>query len=322
MQHRGLPNPRHISRAGEQKRQTVAKLIEKIESHKYKEQFLQGMSQTQKINRISEASQRLLKDMIQTEIFELCENSKKLQCPDCKSFTDVGIIYCRCGRNPKYNRSPKPNLDCNSIDGYLIRKNCSQAPEHGPTERQEKFLKAKDMLRKAKKRGFPAILARWQEQESYRSSLKDHDIGEEEVIIYDRLALERHDYTATKAERMRHSQNWVLTLNAEKKQPPRQLRPDYEEAKRECQRLQDEIMAAKGQLFTPIHARKQRRQNPNQQFQGSEEHDCVVQRKTGSRWYKEQQGGLPHTSSSSSTSWQISAWQWMSWWHSSQYDEQ
>ena len=59
--------------------------------------------------------------------------------------------------------------------------------------------------------------------------------------------------------------------------------------KRECQRLQDEFLAAKGQLFTPIHASKQGRQNPNQQFQGSEEYDCVVDRKTGWRWYKEQQ---------------------------------
>ena len=58
------------------------------------------------------------------------------------------------------------------------------------------------------------------------------------------------------------------------------LRPDYEEAKRECQRLQDEFMSAKGKLFTPIHAIKQRRQNLNQQFQGSEEYDYVVDRKT------------------------------------------
>ena len=111
------------------------------------------------------------------------------------------------------------------------KEKCSQGPKHGPTDRQEKFFKEKDILRKAKKKGFPTILARWHEQESYRSSLKDHDIGEQEVIIYDRLALERDDCTATKVERMRYSQNWVLTVNAEGKQPPRQLRPDYEEAK-------------------------------------------------------------------------------------------
>ena len=54
-----------------------SKLIKKFESHQHKEQFLKGMSQTQKINRFSEASQKLMRDMDQTEIFELCENSEK-----------------------------------------------------------------------------------------------------------------------------------------------------------------------------------------------------------------------------------------------------
>ena len=156
--------------------------------------------------------------MDQTEIFELCENTEKLLCPDCKSFTEVEIISCRCGRNLKYKRSPKPNLDCNSFDGNIIRKNSSRGPKHGPSERQWMFFKAQDMLRKAKKKGFPTILARWQEQESYRSSLKDCDIGEKEIVIYDQLALERHDCAATKAERMRYSQKWVLSVNVEGKQ--------------------------------------------------------------------------------------------------------
>ena len=82
---------------------------------------------------------------------------------------------------------------------------------------------------------------------------QDHDIGEQEVIIYDRLALERHDYAATKAERMRYSENWVLTPNAEGKHSPRQLLPDYEEAKRECQRLQDEFMEANSHPSTQVN---------------------------------------------------------------------
>ena len=135
-----------VQEQDEQKRQAVAKLIEKFESHKYKEQFLQDMSQTQKINRFSEASQRLLKDMNQTEIFELCENTKKLQCPDCKSFAEVGIIYCRCGRKLKYNRSPEQNLDCNSIDGHIIRKN--------PTERARKVLQSKGHVAESKEERF------------------------------------------------------------------------------------------------------------------------------------------------------------------------
>ena len=118
--------------------------------------------------RFSEASQKLLKDMDQTEIFELFENTTKLQCPECNSFADIVIIYCSCERNLKYNRSPtlfqKDNLDCKAIAGYIIKKNSSRGPEHGQSERQIMFFKAKDMLRKAKKKNYPTILSRWKAQ--------------------------------------------------------------------------------------------------------------------------------------------------------------
>ena len=83
----------------EQRRHTVAKLIEQFESHQYKEQVLQDMSQTQKINWFSKASQKLLKDINETEVFELCKNTAKQQCPDCNYFTEVEIVYCNCVRS-------------------------------------------------------------------------------------------------------------------------------------------------------------------------------------------------------------------------------
>ena len=91
------------------------------------------MSQTEKINRFSEASQKLLKDMDQTEIFELCENSTKLQCPDCDSFTEIGIVYFTCGRNLKFKRSlttfEKDNNDFNSTHGLINEKNSTRGHE-------------------------------------------------------------------------------------------------------------------------------------------------------------------------------------------------
>ena len=57
----------------------VTKLIEMLEKHQHKEQFLKDMSQKQEINKFSEESQKLLDDMNHTEIFELChQNSAKL----------------------------------------------------------------------------------------------------------------------------------------------------------------------------------------------------------------------------------------------------
>ena len=82
-----------VQEQDEQRQHKVAQLIEMFQSQKHKDQFVKDMSQTKKINRFSEASKELLKDVNHTEIFELCENSKKLQCPDCNSSTDSGIIF-------------------------------------------------------------------------------------------------------------------------------------------------------------------------------------------------------------------------------------
>ena len=58
-------------------------------------------------------------------------------------------------------------------------------------------------MRKQDKANMAAIQRyfRWYDQEEYRKSLAEHNIGEKEVMRFDRIALERHDYTATKAER-------------------------------------------------------------------------------------------------------------------------
>ena len=204
----------------------------------------------------SEASQKLLKDANQTEIFELFENTTKVQCPDCNFFTQVGIIYCRCGRNMKYNRSPKPNLGCTLIDGYIIKKNSSRGPERGPSERQLMLFKAKDMLRKAKKNN-TTILTRLKAEERYRGSLKEHDIGEKEIIFTIKTLWRNTTFQLRELHECDTSQKWVVSLNAASSQPPRPLRPDYEAAQRECQRLQEsQYMAETKQLYTPIHPNK------------------------------------------------------------------
>ena len=185
----------------------VTKLVEMFDKHQHKEQFLKDMSQKQEFNRFSEESQKLLEDMNQTEIFELCENCPEHQYLDCNSFMQIGIICCRCGRILKYKRSPtrnqKANNDCTSIPGFVIKKNSSRGPKRGQSERQIMFFKAKEMLKKARQPqhgGHPTILARWYAQEGYRRSLAEHHVGEKEITLYDRIALERHDYTATERQ--------------------------------------------------------------------------------------------------------------------------
>ena len=185
------------------------KLIEKFENHKHKESFLQDLSQTQKINKFSPESQQLIADMNNTEIFELCENSSKQQCSESNTFWDIVIIYCSSGRNMKSSQRStgleQNNNDVTSIPGYVIKKNSSRGAKHGPSERQIMYYQAKQMLKKArqKKHGrHPTILVRWYARTSYRKSLSAIGWKEHHIMLYDRIVLEKHFYTATKAEKI------------------------------------------------------------------------------------------------------------------------
>ena len=74
------------------------------------------------------------------------------------------------------------------------------------------------MLKKARQEkhgSHPTILSRWYEQEGYRRSLVEHNIGEKRIMLYDRIALERHDFSATRAELLQNAKHWILRLNAD-----------------------------------------------------------------------------------------------------------
>ena len=70
------------------------------------------------------------------------------------------------------------------------------------------------MLQKARQGKTQAqrtILSRWYGDEEYRKSLSDIGCREHHIIVYDRIALEKHIYKATRAERIQIANNWILT---------------------------------------------------------------------------------------------------------------
>ena len=145
------------------------------------------------------------------------------------------------------------------------------------------------MLKKARQRKHgrhPTIISRWYASESYRNSLYTIGWREKHIMLYDRIALEKHIYVATKAERIQNSKHWILTLNAEGLQQPLNQRPDFAPAKRECKQLHDEHLARTQQDYRTIPRSQQVRQRKGQQFEGNEEYDNAVDPKTGRRFYK------------------------------------
>ena len=98
-----------VQEQDEQKRHTVAKLIEKFENPtSTRNNFFKIWARRRRSTGPVMRRKSCWKKWIKQKSSSSARTQKKLQCPDCKSFTEVWTIYCRCGRNLKYNRSPKP----------------------------------------------------------------------------------------------------------------------------------------------------------------------------------------------------------------------
>ena len=119
------------------------------------------------------------------------------------------------------------------------------------------YHQAKQMLKKARqgKHGrHPTILSRWYSDDEYRKSLSAMVWKEHHIMLYDRIAVEKHIYIATRAERIPNSKDWILTINAEGgtlqslNQPP-----DFAQAKRECKRLHDEHLARTQEEYSAVN---------------------------------------------------------------------
>ena len=160
--------------------------------------------------------------------------------------------------------------------------------------------------RQGKHGSHPTILSRWYEQEEYRKSLAEHNIGEKEVMLFDRIALERHDFSATRAERLQNAKHWKLRLNADGLQKPLRQRPEFAVALKQGLNMQDAHLAETQQSLRPIHPEHQQRQREDQQFEGGENVDYCADRKTGWRYYREPRGKTSAASVSSTSRWQTS----------------
>ena len=136
-------------------------------------------------------------------------------------------------------------------------------------------------------------------------------------MFFDRIAFERHDYTA--AERLQNAKHWILRLNADGPQKLLRQRPEFAVASKQCLKMQDAHLAKTRQSRRPICPEHQQRQREDHQFEGGENFDDNVDRKIG-RWYYREPRRKPSAASSSSTSqWQNSQWQasWSSWYSTS-----
>ena len=106
----------------------------------------------------------------------------------------------------KSTRRPKEfeqnNYDVTSIPGCVIKKNSSRGVKHGPSERRKMYYQARQMLKKARQEkhgSHSSILARWHNDYEYGNSLSQIGWTEQQIMLFDRIALENLSYVATRA---------------------------------------------------------------------------------------------------------------------------
>ena len=191
------------------------------------------------------------------EYFEICEITPNIQCPNCVTYWQKGMVYCTRGTclrpSDKVRKLSSERNDVLSIPNYVIRKGPSHGRRHGNTERQRIYHAADVSSRKAEKKGFTSILDRFLKCLIHRRSQMDIGWTEDHCARLDEIAAEEHSYIATAAERTRRENTWVLALNSSGPNGPMNQREDYLEAKRICERLFQES----GQPHHRLHPREQ-----------------------------------------------------------------
>ena len=102
----------------------VRELVKKIENHPHRQAFRADLQQNNAYNSFSEKTKKVVQDMGNVELFELCETIPKVQCSECLLYWNQGIVYCTCGHLLKENQSSRSTfqwtLDLLSIQNYVI----------------------------------------------------------------------------------------------------------------------------------------------------------------------------------------------------------
>ena len=106
-------------------------------------------------------SKKMIQDMGNVELFELCETIPKVQCKECLLYWNQGIVYCTCGhllREKQPSRSILQwTLDLLSIPNYVIKKVRLHGSRHGKTEEKRKLYIARNLRKRCIKEGFEGI---------------------------------------------------------------------------------------------------------------------------------------------------------------------
>ena len=202
----------------------VRELVKKIENHRHRQDLQADLQQSNAYNQFSEKSKKMIKDMGNVELFELCETNPKVQCKECLLYWNQGIVYCTCAHLLRESQSSRGilrwTLDILSIQTYVIKKGRPHGHRFGKTKEQKDHHIAHNLRKRCVKRNFEGIHDRFLNDPDFRASQLEIDRTEEICIQMDKDAQKDFTYHMTQAEYFRYRKNWWISLNNSGKTGP------------------------------------------------------------------------------------------------------
>ena len=219
----------------------VRELVKKIESHTHRQDLQTDPQQSNVYNPFSEKSKKMIRDMDNVVLFELCETIPKVQCKECLRYWNQGIVCCRCGHllreNTSSRRTHRWQLDVLSIPNYVIQNWLPHGSRHGKTEEQRKHFTSHNLRKRCIKKNFEGVHDRFQKDLTFRDSQVRIDRTEEVCIQMDKDAQKDFIYRMSSDEYFRYKKNWWISLNTSGRNEPMKLRSDFSEALTKLHRL-------------------------------------------------------------------------------------
>ena len=188
-------------------------LGKKIESQPHPQALQADLQQSNAYNQFSEKSKKMIQDIGNVELFELCETNPKVQCSECLLYWSQGFVHCTCGHLLRENQSSRGNirwtLDLLSIPNYVIKKGRPHGNRHGKTEALKEHFIAHNSRKSCIKKGFEGIHDRFQNDLRFRDSQLKIDRTEAKCIEMDEVAQKDFTYHLSSKEYERYLQRSI-----------------------------------------------------------------------------------------------------------------
>ena len=186
----------------------VRELVKKIENHPHRQDLQADLQQHDAYNPFSEKSKRMIKDMSNAELFELCETNPEVQCKECLLYWNQGIVYCTCWDLLKESEANRGilqwTLDLLSILNYVIKKGRPHGHRFGKTQEQRGHHIAHNLRKRCINKNFKGFtIVSW--KIPYFVNI---DLTEEVCIQMDKDAQKNFTYRMTQEEFYRYRKNW------------------------------------------------------------------------------------------------------------------